>query len=275
MLYAAIAVLALGITTMIGRRQTDNTPRVMTSPDVERYRSALRLGSNGDLRRARDELDAVLRADSTHTSAKLRLRTLNDVSAGVIVPMTAIHLFKAVQNSEDGRHTAAIAEIDSGIRLNPRYDEAFRLRARTRVELQDFQSAIQDYNHAIALNPRNAVAILNRGVAFFHLRDLVRALKDFNAAIQLDPRNPECYVNRGALFFDQSLFAQALADFERATVLDPGLAPAYTNKALVLEKLERRGEALKAYRALVHNARPGYSQFVEQANSRIRDLERH
>ena len=274
MLYAAIAVLGLGITPMIGAQQTDGTPHVMTGPEVERYYAALRLGSNGNLRRARDELDAVLRADSTHTSARLRLRTLNDVSAGVIVPMTAIHLFRAAQNSQDGRHTAAIAEIDSAIRLNPRYDEAFRLRGRTRVELQDFQPAIQDYNHAIALNPRNAVAFLNRGVALVHLRDWDRALQDFNAAIQLEPRNPDCVVNRGVLYATQRLFQQALADFDKAIELDSGAAPAYANKALILEQIERWEEALRTYRALVRNARPGYSQLVGQANGRIRDLER-
>lgn len=273
MTYVTMVVLGLGVTPIVGAQQTDGTPRAITGPEIARYGDALRLGSSGDLRRAREELEAVLRADSTHSSAKLRLRTLNDVSAGVIVPMTAIHLFRAAQNSQDGRHMAALAEIDSGIKLNPRYDEAFRLRGRTRVEVQDFRAAIQDYSYAVALNPRNAAAILNRGVAFVRVRELDRALKDFNSAIQLEPRNLDGYVNRGAVYVNQGLFLEALADFERAIEFDPGAAPAYVNKGMLLEKLERWDEALETYKALLRNARPGYSQLVEQASRRIQDLE--
>jgi len=252
----------------------NETMDVLVSPDVQQYRAAVHLGSKGDLRQAREKLETVLRLDPMHASAKLRLRTLDDVASGAIDSTTAVHLFKAAENSLDGRHTAALAEIDSGIALSPRYDEAFRLRGRTRIELNEFRQAIQDYGHAISLNPRNSVAFLNRGMAFFRLLELDSALKDFNSAIELEPSNADIYVNRGTLHVNQARFANALADFQRGIDLDPGAAPAYANKALVYEKLERWDEALKTYRDLVRNARPGYPQLLEYARSRILDLER-
>jgi hypothetical protein len=46
------------------------------------------------------------------------------------------------------------------------------------------------------------------------------------------------------------------------------------NKAFLYETLGRWDDALKTYRALVRNARPGYPQLLEHAKSRIRDIER-
>jgi len=267
-------MLGLSITSILGAQRVNETTEVLLSPDVQRYRTAIRLGSGGDLRRARDELEAVLRMDSSHTSAKLRLRTLDDVASGVIVSMTAVHLFRAAEKSLDGRHTAALAEIDSGIALSPEYDVAFRLRGRTRVELREFRTAIEDYSHAIFLKPHNATVFLNRGVAFGHIRDFDRALNDFNTAIELEPLNSEFYVNRGVVYVNQGLLPKALTDFERAIALDPGSAPAYANKAFLYENLGRWDDALDTHKALVHHARPGYPQLIEHAKSRIRDLER-
>lgn len=247
---------------------------VLGSPDVERYRASLQLGSRGDLRGAREELEAVLRVNPTHTSAKLRLRTLDDVASGAIVSMTAVHLFRAAENSLDGRHAAALAEIDSGIELSPRYDEAFRLRGRTHVGLREFQAAIDDYSHAVALNPQSAVAFINRGVAFGHIRDFDKALADFNTAIRLVPSNPDFYVDRGVVYVKQGVLAKALADFSKAIELDPAGAPGYVNKASLYENLQRWDEALETYRALVRYARPDYPQILEHAKGRISILER-
>ena len=275
MLYASVAVLGLSITSILGAQSVNETTDFLLSPDVQRYRAALHFGSQGDLRRARDELDAVLLLDPTHASAKLRLRTLDDAASGVIVSMTAVHLFRAAENSLDGRHTAGLAEIDSGIALSPRYDEAFRLRGRTRIELCEFELAIQDYSNAISLNPHNTAAFFNRGVAFLHIRDFDSALNDFNTAIKLEPLSADFYVNRGTVYVNQGLFPKALADFERGIEVDPAGAPAYANKAFLYEKLGRWDEALETYRDLVRHARPGYPQIIEHAKSRIRDLEQH
>jgi tetratricopeptide (TPR) repeat protein len=274
MLYTNVAMLGLSIASILGAQNVNETVDVLVGPDVQRYQVALHLGSKGDLRRARDELEAVLRVNSTHASAKLRLRTLDDVASGAIVPMTAVHLFRAAENSLDGRHAAALAEIDSGIELNPRYDEAFRLRGRTRVGLREFQAAIDDYSHAVSLNPQSAAAFFNRGVAFGHIRDFDKALADFNTAIRLEPRNPDFYVDRGVVYVTQGAFPEALADFSSAIKLDPAGAPAYANKAFLYENLQRWDEALETYRALVRHARPGYPQILEHAKGRISILER-
>ncbi len=265
----------MGITSILGAQNVNETTGFLTSPDVQRYRAALRLGSAGDLQGAREELDAVLRTDPTHRTAKLRRKTLDDVDSGVIVPMTAVHLFRAAANSDAGRHTEALAELDSGIALNPLYADAFRLRGRTRIELGEIRPGIEDYNRAISLNPRSTAAFMNRGNAFLRIGELDNALRDFNTAIELEPLNAEAYINRGTVYVSLAPVAKALADFDRAINLDPASAPAYANKAFLYEQIGWWDEALETHRALVRNSRPGYPELLEHAKARIRDLERH
>ena len=62
----------------------NETTDVLLSPDVQQYRAAIHLGSKGDLRQARGELEAALRLDPRHASARLRLRTLDDVATRIM-----------------------------------------------------------------------------------------------------------------------------------------------------------------------------------------------
>ena len=67
-----VAVLGLGITSILGAQGVNETTDVLLSPDVQRYRAAVHLGSKGDLRRAKDELDTVLRRDINRSSSTRR-----------------------------------------------------------------------------------------------------------------------------------------------------------------------------------------------------------
>lgn len=252
----------------VPRRQVD----VVTSPTSEQYRGALRFGSEGNFVRARQELNAVLRADPTHTSARLRLRVLDDVEARVIPAATAVHLFRATALTENGRREDVIAEIDAGIKLSPRYHEAYRLRGRARTDLGDYHGAVEDYTRAIALDSTNTIAYLNRAAAFIRTGDIERSLSDFTEAIRREPLNAEAYSTRGVAFSMHNAQARAMADFEKAIQLDPGLAPAYLNKAKLEEDAGRVADAVRTLKALVQHARPGYSRQIEYARSRLKEL---
>ena len=263
----------LMISSVLGGQVPRDRVDVVTSPISGQYRAALRFGSAGDFARARQELNAVLRADPTHTSARFRLRLLDDVDARIIPAGAAVHLFRANRLVEDGgRHEDVIAEIDAGIRLSPRYHEAHRLRGRARVDVGDYRGAIEDYTRAIALDSTNTSAHLNRATAFFHAGDIARSLGDFAEAIRREPSNLEAYTTRGVVYAMHDSLPQAMADFERAIQLDPGLAPAYLNKAKLQEDAGRVAYAVQTLKALVRHARPGYSKMIEYAKGRLKEL---
>jgi tetratricopeptide (TPR) repeat protein len=262
--------------TVVGDAQVPRGQvEVVTSPASEHYSAALRFGSAGDLSRARRELDATLRADPTHTSARLRLAVLDDVREAMIPVATAVHLFKAMHMVEVGRRAEARSEIDAAIQLSPRYHEAYRLRGRERIDIGDTPGAIADYTRSLELEPSNTNAYLNRAVAFLHAGDVQRSLADFAEAIRRRPPNlAEAYASRGGLYALYNAPLEALADFEKAIELDPGLPVPYFNKALIHEGANQIPQAIETLKALIRNARPGYARHIEQARAKLQELER-
>jgi tetratricopeptide (TPR) repeat protein len=266
----AFALLVAG--PPLGCQEPRGSVDVVTSVPSERYRAALRLGAAGDLRAARTELSAVLSADSTHRSARLRAKVLDDVDAGRIPAATAVHLFRAMQHAEGGRYTEALAEADTAILLSPRYDEAHRVRGRSYVDVGDSERATRDYTEAIRLNPGNVTAWSNRASVHIRRGEPAKAIGDLDEAIRRGPNEAETYVNRGAAYGMQGMVERAIADLDRAIQLDTGLAPAYANKAQIYENAGKRAEAIETLKALIRNARPGYGSIVEEAIAKIRQL---
>ena len=246
----------------------------VSSPVTQRYRAALEFGALGNLPRARAELERLLRDEPTHSSAKLRLRALDDAAAGRTSQVAVIHLFRAALHSSAGNNLAALADVDSAIAASPSYDEALRFRGRTLVDLGEISRAVEDYTRALTLNAKNVAVLLNRGNAFVRLGNRSAALMDFDRAIALDSANADAFVNRGMAYLADDQDQAAIADFDRAIALDPGLAPAYNNKALLLEQRGQWSAALTTYETLVVRSRSEYPQLIDHARTRIDQLSR-
>jgi tetratricopeptide (TPR) repeat protein len=164
----------------------------------------------------------------------------------------------------------AIQAFTQAIRLNPRYEIAYFMRANTYNQLQEYrlaladwnqsiaidpqfaeaynncgklkddklndpQGALADYNRAIALYPNYADAYINRGMLkALKLNDPQGALADYNRAIALNSQSAEAYNDRGNLKDDKLNDPQgALADYNRAITLDPQLVEAYNNRGIL------------------------------------------
>lgn len=66
-----------------------------------------------------------------------------------------------------------------------------------KLNLDDYDGAIQDFSQAIDLNPNYFHAYTYRGIAYNNLRKYDEALKDYAEAISLDPTAAYVYANRG------------------------------------------------------------------------------
>jgi tetratricopeptide (TPR) repeat protein len=271
-LHVLLVVLVLVFAPPLGSQNPHDSVAFFSGDPSERYRAALRLGAAGDLRSARAELTAVLRADPTHPSARLRAKVLDDVDAGRVPAATAVHLFRASQHANEGRHSAAVAEGDTSVALSPSYDEAYRVRGRSHADAGDYERAIRDYGEAIRLNPANVHARINRSSIHVRRGEPAKAVQDLDEAIRRAPNDPEIYLNRGTVYALQGNPPQAHADLDRAILLDPGLALAYANKALLYERMGQRAEAVETLKALVRNARPAYASLIENAKAKIKEL---
>ena len=269
-----ISVLVLLVSAPMAAQDAPGNLSVVTSPVTARYLSALRWGAGANFAQAREDLNAVLREEPSHSSARMRLRLLDDAQLGLIPPATVIHLFRSALNSSEGRYAAALAEADSSVALSSTYDEAYRLRGRARVDLGDGDGAIRDYSRAVQLNARNSEAYQNRAAVRMRRGEFEKAITDFNEAIARAPEDADAYASRGVALSYLRRPALALVDFDKAIQLDPGLAIPYVNKAQLFEEVGRQRDAIATLNELIRRARPSYANEIEYAKRRLNELAR-
>jgi tetratricopeptide (TPR) repeat protein len=250
-----------------------NDLSVSVSPVTERYGAALRAGADGNFGRARESLLLVLREDPSHTSARLRLRVLDDMDAKRIPAATAAHLFNEVLLAASGRLQKALSAGDAAIRLSPNYAEAYRLRGRTRVEMRDYDGALADYSRAIELNDGYVEAYQNRGSARLRRGDNSGALADYDEAVRRDPSSAENWLNRATALSFLHEPERALRDLDKAIELDPGLPQPYINKSEVYVREGRRREAIQVLKEMLTHVRPAFRGDIDYAKQRLKELE--
>jgi len=93
----------------------------------------------------------------------------------------------------------------------------------------NYTAALADFEAALALDPAASAAYVNRGNTYFYSRQLDLAIEDYSTSLQMNPRNPHlAHYNRGLVNEVKREEKLAFADFVRATELLPGWEPALT-----------------------------------------------
>lgn len=86
-----------------------------------------------------------------------------------------------------------------------------------------------------------------RGVALLLTRDVSGALRELETAVRLAPQDATAWNDLAAAHLAASEFARALTAADRAVAISSAFASAHFNRALALERLGRRDEAIRAY----------------------------
>jgi tetratricopeptide (TPR) repeat protein len=105
----------------------------------------------------------------------------------------------------------AIADYDEALKINPRLDFAFVLRALARIGTKDSDKAIGDLNEAIRINPTNAQALYWRGRTYEARLDLDHAIADFDAVTRIMPQMTDAYLRSSYSHARRHETAQAVA----------------------------------------------------------------
>lgn len=117
--------------------------------------------------------------------------------------------------------TAAIADDDRVIALQPKSSEGYNNRGAAKEGLKDLAGAIADYSKAIELDPTFRLAFSNRAEAETALGKYDEALADCTAAIKLEPKNATLYRARSEVRRAHGDRAGAAADLVHAQRLAP------------------------------------------------------
>lgn len=115
------------------------------------------------------------------------------------------------------------------------------------LEKQDFAGAKTILVAARKNDPKDAQAAFYLGIALEGLEDKAGAVKEYRAAIALDPKLPDPAVNASQLLLDENDAASALSIVDTALKSIPKHPDLLLNRAVALEALGKKDEALAAY----------------------------
>jgi len=166
----------------------------------------------------------------------------------------------------DGTYSTAIKEFTKAININPKYAEAYILRADCRVKLGDVISferwdlAFDDYKKALSIAPnfprltkKISNFLISYGIDLNMKHGNFKKILDlYTKAIQYDPNNSEAYYWRGSVryCFNYNLDA-ALQDLNIAIRLNSKKFEYYKLRGDIKKRLQNYNEAKKDYQKTV------------------------
>lgn len=132
---------------------------------------------------------------------------------------------------DKGDTTAAMADMNKAIELNPKDANMFFARGRIKAKMNDHIGAEQDFSLAISLKPGLVNAYLARAVEKRFLKKYESAFRDMFTAVKYDSANPKVHTSLGNLFIAVGDYKNAIVGFSKAISLQPTYAEAYNNRA--------------------------------------------
>jgi Flp pilus assembly protein TadD len=97
----------------------------------------------------------------------------------------------------------------------------------------------------VRTDPQDVQARVQLADALYRAGDYKTAKYHYNQALLQDPKNPAALNGMGLAHFRATEFNLAAASFKAAIASDATFVPAYNNLALVYEKMNKRGEAIR------------------------------
>jgi serine/threonine protein kinase/tetratricopeptide (TPR) repeat protein len=145
------------------------------------------------------------------------------------------------------RYADAIAQLDRALELNPTHYWSAAQRGICHQEMGEYTQAAGDFGRCIGLWPEFAWGYFNRGCVLERSGNRPDAIRDYTRALERDPEFVSAYLNRGLARLEEKQYGGALEDLDRAAGLGLDDAFLHTVRGMALEKLQRHGEADRAF----------------------------
>lgn len=166
---------------------------------------------------------------------------------------------RVIRLSRERRFDEALSVIDDGIRDDPRNGllhvrRAYVLIAMSKAGPDRSRDAGAEFDLAAELEPENAAIREARGDYALLCGAFDAAIHEFSLAIRFGGESVHRLFQRGMAGVQSKYADRALADFDRAIELDPEHDNSRQMRALALNKLGRKEEALTAIDAEIARA---------------------
>lgn len=152
-----------------------------------------------------------------------------------------------LEKIRQGNYTAALADLNWMIQLDPRDARAYCQRGIVNAKLGNAQAAIQDLSKAMELAPQDANILRQRSLVRLELGDARGAIADLNQLLRDTPDNLHLYLYRGNAYRRLEDYRQAIEDYSRAIYFAPKDADLYEHRAEARRAFEDFSGAIEDY----------------------------
>ncbi len=131
-----------------------------------------------------------------------------------------------------GDYQGAVDDYTRALQIDGNQPTAYNNRGLAKFQIGDFAGAISDYTRSLELNDNESVVYFNRGFARYNQGDYTGAIGDYTESILKAPEQTGAYFYRGEAYGRLGNYQQAAEDYTRAIQLNPQDAVAYNNRGL-------------------------------------------
>ena len=238
----------------------------------EKFADALRNHQTGNLSRAEQLYQEILKVDARHADA-LHLRgvlayqigcvdeAVNLISEAITIlsDQHAFHSNLGLAFHAQGKLVEAVASFERSLAIRPDYAEAHNNHGIVLQEQGDSEGAAASYEKALIFKPDFAAAHTNVGTVLLGQGRLEDAAISFERALFFQPDYAEAQLNLGHALRRQGKLEQAAALYRGAISHKSNYADAYVNLGGVLHKQGKLAEAISSYEQALHY-KPDHAQ---------------
>ncbi|NND94074.1 MAG: tetratricopeptide repeat protein [Flavobacteriales bacterium] len=214
----------------------------------------------GNMGEAKFALESAIELDPANTEAMLELaelyfvltnhnrsmRMIND-ALKVDEQLTKGYFLKGLIYKEQNNYELAKSSLQTVTELDPDHVEAFNLLGMLHAADGD-SLALQYYETALAIDSTNLEVLYNRGYFYQDRLMAEEALQAYNKMLDHHPGSAVAHFNKGYVLMGlMSEPEKAIDSFTEAIRYNPQYYQAYSNRAVCLEELGRKDQAISDY----------------------------
>jgi tetratricopeptide (TPR) repeat protein len=177
-----------------------------------------------------DDQDVAIPLPSSYRATAADLAALKQQT-----PNTAHEFFvRAGAEIDNGQQAAALADLGTGLGLDPRNVWALRARAQINVARQDFAGAEKDLRAAAAIAPSDTDVAADLGALASERGAFGDASKAFDETLQTDPTSRAAGLGRAVTLMREGKNKEALAAISAVLAANPTFGQALALRAMLL-----------------------------------------